>query len=183
MALEAAAGQLAQIETLLANNLANATTFQEMTGAANAAAALGSIYFGSIPEPANGAQYTEAELAAIWPCAVIATDAMNGFTWRRDASGPHYLPSGTLEMVLERETPSGTWQEIDRAWKNKIGQLVKRTDEGGAHYGILDWTDADGDYLRISQCVLLAIGTSEIDEVEGTGSFQQAVLRIDWGAQ
>jgi hypothetical protein len=174
----AAAGPISLAEEYLKTQLANVAAFQTFVSAANAAAALLSIYNDALPAPAaaNGV-YTKAELVALHPYAVVETDPEGGYemTFAAMGSGGHeYLDSGRIILRMVRIVPADTSiQDAERGWKNTVGQIMD---------GLFDLAGGAG-YLAITGIALVGLHRFHPDDEVDMGDAQGATIAVDWGSE
>ena len=147
------AGPISLAESVLRTTLADCTHFRSWVGAANQAQALDRIYLDGLPPPANNADsHTLSELQALRPFAVIYTEEQRGWRTRQNAAGTRhwFIHSGSLTVRFEQDSPSDALDdpgELDRRFRNTIGQIVSTEDD--ANPGLLELAGTPG-YLAIT---------------------------------
>ncbi len=80
----------------LRQSLAASATYRALVGAETAAQALRTIHDDEIPPPADGTEYSAAELAALFPCAVLWEESWSHLTVATDA----VEESGVVGLVI-----------------------------------------------------------------------------------
>ncbi len=170
------AGALSLPEEYLRAMLADSAAFRTLCGAADAAGALDHIYRDGLPPPADGREFTPAELSALRPHAIIFLADSDGLTLDRD-SAEGFLASGRAMIALERDCPSSLGDEptsdANRQWKNIIGQIM---------YDLCDLTaEAKPGYLQLTR-IRLHLGPfwPEKKDAIAQGLWQGAVLEVRW---
>lgn len=156
------------VQDLLATTLSESVAFQDFVSAANAAAALAKVYHDVMPAPA-GDRYTEVELAALRPSALIYTERYEDVY---DATDTCWRASGRLVCKLRRTTPStGTDSELDIDFREIAGEIIQ------------DLKDVCETAGRLQSRAILAEGPfrSHPTEQKAAGDYQEFELTIDWG--
>jgi hypothetical protein len=124
-----AAGSLSLAQEYLRATLADCPTFQSLTSAADATAALLRIHHEGLPAPKDGCEHTKEEMIALRPCAVVYTEERNGFSKTVD-SCEGSTAAGRLKLRLYRSCESvstvvdSPTSEENLAWKNICGQII-----------------------------------------------------------
>lgn len=158
--------------------LANCTAFQSWVGAGNAATALEHIFYEALPPPAEGGEYSLAELQAYRPFALVGMEAEDGFYTRSDAQGAGFewdLGGGRLSLWLEENVePSIALDaaEVSRRFCNTIGAIID------------ELCDLSGTatYLALhSVRVLMGPGRGDKAERATQGDYVAMRLGIEWG--
>lgn len=172
------AGPISLAEDYLETTLANCAAFQSLVSAANAAAALLSIYNDALPAPADGEGYTKAELVALHPYALIETDADGGYAMgfaSVNADGSHnYRDAGKLCLRIVRQvTAGGEIVDDERTWKNTIGQILTQL-----------WALAgQAGYLAITGIAVEGWHRFHPNDEPAMGDAQGVTIAVEWGAE
>lgn len=181
MALDAAIGIVTTAEEKLGECIANATRFQTITSSANATEAKNHIYYGSLPDPANGSAYTREELEGYRPFAMIWTDENTGLTMAKRADRITWANSGSIFAWFEMDADSNDeTQESDRKWKNTIGELLFRTTQPDPFVGILE-NAGNANFLDIQRVVIREIQRADIKHLDEQGDWMMSIVEFDWG--
>ena len=98
--------------------LADSTNFRTLVGAANRAAALVHAHWRSWPEPADGAKYTDAEIASYRPYALVAPEESN-VSQRSLMNSDH----GEIVILLGRDAPGNARVSDEQTWDNVVGNI------------------------------------------------------------
>jgi len=170
------AGGMSLAQEYLRTALADCSTFQAWVGAADQAEALARIYHEALPAPANGNEYTLAELQAYRPFALIWTSEQNGYSKRRLAVGT-WAESGRIMIRLEEDVDpqiANDPAEVARRFRNTIGQII---DE------LCALTDPGAGYL-VFHTVTVEAGPirTEEDEARTLGDAQAVELSVEYGS-
>jgi len=100
-------GYIAEPKLRLAKMIAASAAFRTLVSAADADAALASIHYDALPEPADEetGEYTLAELQNYRPCAIVADERMNG--WRAERVAEQvFRPSGMVVFEIFTDAAS-----------------------------------------------------------------------------
>lgn len=151
--------------------LSQCASFQARTEAADAAAALAFIHYHAAPEPADGNQYTEAELATRRPYAVVSYPESDVKTLTRLTAfpAPTIAESGSVVLTIEDDIADadiGNVSEYCIKWGNFIGAVVNELFELA---GVAD-------YLAINQIRIPTMVSNHPLASEGAGRVSRAVL-------
>lgn len=167
-------------EGYLRATLADVAAFRSWCGAADQAAALARIHIDATTAPADSQneEYTDAELAALIPYALIATDPDGGYRMRAAGinadNSTNWIDSGRLVLELIQLVPAQQARNIaaaEAAWKQDLGKIL---------VGL--WTLAGkAGYLAITAIHLAALYRIDDDDKASLGDQQGATLTIDWG--
>jgi hypothetical protein len=158
-------------EEALAKQLANSPTFRTLTGTASEGAALARVWIDALPEAADLERYGIAEYSALFPYGLIYSDDQDGFFGRWAAHPDRMHFGGTIRLVVARTTPSDDIDEVERDWKNLIGQLIEDMAARVTMDNELGWSSATvSELLR-----------SHEDEYQTLGDRQVAVIEFEWG--
>jgi hypothetical protein len=177
MSLTAAAGSISKAIENLRTTLADCSTFRNGVGAGDAPTALEHVFYEALPPPAEGSEYSAAELVGYRPYALVSMEVENGFQAAADAHGSHFEfdESGVLSVWFEDNVePSIAEQhgEISRRFLNVVGSIV---DELQALAGT-------GGYLAAQAIeVVMGPGRGALDERSAQGDYVALRLRIAWG--
>lgn len=180
----AAAGPISTIEEIAAATLANTAQFQDLTGAANAAAALESIYFDALPPPDSDADsYTLAEIEALRPFAILNTEPQAGFRWHNAGRGAAwtYKTSGLVTIQIEANIDADDLddpQEYMRLFKNAIGQIISTDD--ASEPGLLELAGQAG-RLPITEVMFYGPFRGAEEAGDAQGNFLWAAIDLGWG--
>jgi hypothetical protein len=174
-------------EERLAITIANCSYFQDMVGATDSVEARRHIYIHTLPRPIDGDRYSQQELMAYRPFALIATDPFHGYARWHDAAYSPGDDSGALIINFEKNSDRDILnddQAIMRRWTNWIGGIVKANPP--ETYGLMDLAhtrpDEDRDYLAIERVnVVQMYRVDEPKTVIAQGDHLFAVLQIRWG--
>lgn len=175
-------GPISQAQEVTRLTLAASATFQALTGAADANAALERIYHDNFPTAAaacDGGDYTADELNDIRPCARVWTSMENGFRMQRTAAGSsgfEFNDSGVVMVELWRNVPPAIENndtEVDMTFKNLLGAIYEEL-------GVLA---GQGGYLAFQSLVMDEgpFRTHE-DERPTKGYGQGVIFSLAWGA-
>lgn len=174
--MTAPVGAITTVEAMLGGTLSNCAAFQTFVGAADAAEALLRIHYAALPAPADGQQYTAAELAALRPFALIWTSEREGFERRRIAVGTdgfEFGESGRLQLELVRTVPTLGADEpalVEREFLNAIGQIIDN----------LCTLAGQGGYLAIERLSLDEAWRTHPDLANEIGDETGARLAAQW---
>lgn len=169
-------------QQLLEDSLVACDEFLTWTGEASATAARTHVYHEALPRPANGVDYTLAELQGYRPFVLLTTAELGGWQARRTATESFGL-TGRLLAYFEQTTPTGLATDLeglDEAFKESLGHILSRSDAKPAISGLLDLAHVPG-YLAIDQVLLTGPGRSHPDEHPAIGDFVFAQLEITYG--
>ncbi len=155
--------------------LAASATFRTLVGAADQAEAEAKIYLEGLPEPADNADvYSESELAAYRPYAIVWGDESGGLAKRRIGAAA-WEDSGRTVLLIGQAAPDVDRADGDRSWANTVGQIV---DE------LCDLVDTDGGAKRYLVFNVLQIeqgpGRWHPDYAAGEGEEQFVVITLEW---
>ena len=157
----------------LRDSLADCAAFRTFAGAADQAAALARIHYFELTPPADVEAYTKAEITALRPYAIVATQDRNGFSAELDGASDHFefADSGRLWLYVAR-TVAGDQPELE--FCNHLGAIVA---------GLCKLAGQAG-YLALTEISLEAgpfRGHHDLDPTEGIE--QIAVFSIDYGTE
>jgi hypothetical protein len=147
MALQAATNCWTDQEDRLRESLSNRAQFQPWTSTASATLAKARIHVETPPEPASKDKYTEAEVAAMLPMAIIMDAEDAGQSWKRmcHGVGQFYTNNGTkyIQFMARLDLTSESTQEQVRRFKNVVGKIIlEMNDQSGG--------DATADYVEVN---------------------------------
>lgn len=182
MTLTEAAGCITKQESLLRDTLAACTYFQSLVSESTAAAAKAHIYLESVPPPhAYTDAYTVAQIRARRPFAYIWTGESQAFTLHRIAAPNCITPSGTLLIRIERDVPNSIrhdYAEVDRTFKNIIGQILQSGDTDNPGLAELNGTAGYRDWERLDFSG--PVRTSD-DDLPTLGDAQMCEIMVQYG--
>ena len=167
-------GELSKAQDNLRTQLADSSEFRTLVGAANQAQALDDIYQDVLPDPADGVEYTQAELIALRPYALIGMSDEDGFSFEHVSTGTSYdfTPRSTLELWIVRDLPSGEdGTTADLTWRNIVLTIMEEIADLAGQAGYLAFTGID----------LIALHRNHPDLEPTQGDNQLAMLRVVWG--
>jgi hypothetical protein len=171
-----ATGPITKAEDHLVETLANCARFQTLVGALNATEAKASIHTDALTEPASDGIYTQAELEALHPYALVATDGDAGyymeFSSMSAVGGHEYADGGRIVLALARIAPGVSITADERGWKEIVGEIIAQLFvlAGGAGY------------LAITAIRLVALDRFHPDDQVDMADAQGARLAVEWGA-
>lgn len=177
-------------QNLLADTLAATSEFQSITGTASADDAKASIYHDALPPPPLGADdYSQAELVAMRPFALISTIPSGGLNTLRDATESEQT-SGRLMIEFELNTPDALSRDpgiLEQWLKTLVGRIIVRPDgESSSFNGLLDLfhtTSGSQSYLAGNTVTLSGLYRTMPDAVEALGDFIIVELEVGWGSR
>ncbi len=169
----AVVGELSLAQDFLRTQLADCAEFRTLVGAANQAQALDDIYQDVLPDPADAVEYTQAELIALRPYALIGMSNEDGLTLEHVSTGSSFdfSPSGTFEVWIVRDLPGaedGT--TADLTWRNIVATIVTELAALAGQAG----------YLAFERIELVALHRNHPDLAQTQGDNQLAMLRVEW---
>lgn len=156
------------VQDLLATTLSESEAFQDFVVAANATAAIAKVFHDVMPAP-DGDRYTEAELTALRPSALIYTERYEDVY---DATDSCWRASGRLVCKLRRSTPAiGTDSAKDISFRQIAGYIVQ---------DLKDMCETAG---RLASRGIVVEGPfrTHPTEIKAAGDFQEVDMTIDWG--
>ena len=171
-----ATGPIAKAEDYLKETLANCAAFRTLVGAADAAGAKASIYTDALTEPVSGGVYSQAELEALHPFALIATDADAGFymEFSSISSGGHeYADGGRILLRLVRIAPGVSIASDERGWKEIFGAILDQL------FGLA----GGAGYLAITAIRVLSMDRFHPDDQVDMADAQGVTVAIEWGGE
>ena len=173
----AASGGITKAEERIRDMLAGCKTFQTWTGESDAAGAKTHIYYDAVPLPNMKDDSTSlAYLVSLRPFALIWTSETSGYAYNELMGG-----SGIIHIRFEGNTPPATstdWEECDRLFKIKIGNIIQSTDSSNPGLAELSKT---GTYTQITSITLDALYRSDEEEWPTYGDAQRAEVSVQWG--
>lgn len=161
--------------------LSNAFHVQGLLGATNASEAAERIFIGCLPAPADGKQYTLAELNQYRPFILIGPASNLAIRARHESVGGSWTHGrqGETDIFLERAHPnSGRDDQDDFAWIDLIDTIRQSNDV--AKPGLIELHEGEG-YLSIRMIEILEIWRGEPEEAQSVGDYQSARMRVHWG--
>ncbi len=170
----------------LANTLADSENFRTFVGAADRAAALAKIHVGALPRPGTPPafehrEYTEAEITALRPYALIWVDEAGGGLVSTKVAAGTFVQSGRIKCQLIQNVAAGIADdlpEVDLVFNNSIGEIIDDL------YALVALgVTATYSYLAAIDRIVTDAGPSRLDaESEaGMGDAQGVELGIEWG--
>jgi hypothetical protein len=140
------AGPLSLAAEYFRTALADSTAARTWLDADNQAEALARIHHHGLPGPANGREYTLAELQTYRPYAVVFAAEQNGFRATLEAAGDgfEYQRAGRLVARLYQNCPDALTDEpssdANLQWSNTIGQIIEDLLASSGKAGYLAFT-------------------------------------------
>lgn len=183
--MDASAYDISTAKDLLRTMLANTTAFRTWDGANyTVEQAKARIYFDALPPPADGDQYTVAELAALRNCAIVAKHPSENVRWVFDAcGGDHFNCHGVLVVMLFRTIPEADRDDIEsaeRSMENFVGQLVRSGDPSAP--GLCELSGRAG-YLSFYEIMEDGPHFDPAEDGEARGHEMRHLLVIRWGVR
>ncbi len=181
MAIDPAIGIITTAEEKLGENIAHATRFQTITGSADATEAKQHIYYSSLPDPQDGSAYTKEELQSYRPYAMIWTDENTGLTMVKTGEQRTWIGSGSIFAEFGYNAdPTKSQAEIEREWKNILGEMLFQTTQPDPFDGIIE-NAGEGNFLDIRRVVVRQVNHWELEDETEQGAWSEAVIQFDWG--
>lgn len=183
--MDAPAYDISTAKDLLRTMLANTTAFRAWDGASyTVEQAKARIYFDALPPPADGDQYTAAELVALRNCAIVAKHPSENVRWTFDAcGGDHFIASGVVVVMLFRTIPEADRDDIgsaERSMENFVGQLVRSGDVNNP--GLCELSGRSG-YLSFFEIVEDGPYFDPAEDGEARGYEMRHLVVIRWGVR
>ncbi len=156
--------------------IAASTAFQAWVGVDDednpATAALASIWYESLPLPADGVTYDTDEMVAYWPYALLFSD---GYQIRPVANGSH-RDGGTLGVQLVGLVDDAAGNDPTEAtvlFENRVMQILEDMADLREQAGYLDFNELQ---------VMGGTVRSRPDDIAAGGQDELAItVRVPWG--
>jgi hypothetical protein len=172
----AAAGTLSLALDAFRTTLANCLAFQAWAGVVGAVNAAARIYLVGLPAPADGQQYTLAELASYRPFALASIAPQRGAIAAADATsaGFDFAWGGRIDVQFEQaiaESDLADLAEAERKFLNSLGAILD---------GLVELAGS-GTYLRITGLALAEGPLRERSaERPAQGDSYWALVEVTW---
>lgn len=142
------AGGLAAVAAALITSVSRSATFQTFVGAADAAAALARIHDRVAPWPTNGQEYTAAELAALYPCAVVDVGEYGGTNTGVGAWAARFKAIVTLcEACPTKANLQTAVKDLRSTGSAILDELQDSASPNDSGCLIFDSSDCDGPFI------------------------------------
>lgn len=184
MAIDAATNCWTIAEQALVDALPQQTAFQTFVGAADATEAANHIFVDVLNTPWDGEAYAWQQRAELGAYAIVSSASEDGYQIVRGPAIDAYEPSGRLVLMMSRmvkpmdldtqETEAGNYQQVERWFKNQVGDLIQEVGEY--------WFDNGGPWLASAR-VVDGPWHNDIEEHATHGHWQGIVLELMWGMQ
>ncbi len=165
---------LTDAENRLKAMLANCPAFQTFCGVASEAAALPRIFIDAVPEPSDKTVYTQAELQAIYPGALVYNDREAGGLVIANIAHPLTpATSGRVIAELVRPVPAGARATVDGTLKSALNDILTDVVARHGQAGYLEFKtiECEGPYR---------FGSDEIP-AQFDADYQGADFGFTWG--
>jgi hypothetical protein len=161
-------------------SLAQSATFRTWTSTSSQQAALAKVYLEGLPHPADGLEYTVAEIQGYRPYALIYMAESLGLIKQRDSYGAGFefgKESGQLKLLLTENVSDAVGHEpsskANLTFKRTVGKII---DELGVLFG--QGENLAGTGITLEQGPYWP----HEDRIPGEGLFVAVVLAINWGS-